>query len=314
MLQFEFDGHNSSEYGIIITGITDNDNLESRSLQLGEKNRYRARENHFGTVYGDNYSFTLSIMKNPCHNTNVTPELSSGIITYPEKCTPILKNGIITFPLEYIPDVKLGVIQMNDTDYLSSSNIRIINGWLTSPQTPKLFKIIGGDYFYEDIEFFATFTEITTDHVVFPYEMNFTVTCDSPYGYTPEITHNITSSSTLPKTYIINNTSDCHEDYIYPLIKISPKSHGTITIQNVTDNNGTMKINALKDDDFYIDCQHLKIYDITNSIISFEDLGVKDIDNIYWLRLAYGENELRFTGDATFELIYREPRKVGAFG
>ena len=78
----------------------------------------------------------------------------------------------------------------NDTDYLSSRNIRIINGWLTSPQTPKLFKIIGGDYFYEDIEFFATFTEITTDHVVFPYEMNFTVTCDSPYGYTPEITHN----------------------------------------------------------------------------------------------------------------------------
>ena len=149
MLQFEFDGHNSSEYGIIMTGITDNDNLESRSLQLGEKNRYRARENHFGTVYDDNYSFTLSIMKNPCHNINVTPELSSGIITYPEKCTPILKNGIITFPLEYIPDVKLGVIQMNDTDYLSSSNIRIINGWLTSPQTPKLFKILGGDYFYE---------------------------------------------------------------------------------------------------------------------------------------------------------------------
>lgn len=28
MLQFEFDGHNSSEYGIIMTGITDNDNLE----------------------------------------------------------------------------------------------------------------------------------------------------------------------------------------------------------------------------------------------------------------------------------------------
>ena len=99
MLQFEFDGHNSSEYGIIMTGITDNDNLESRSLQLGEKNRYRARENHFGTVYDDNYSFTLSIMKNPCHNINVTPELSSGIITYPEKCTPILKKLYYYFPI-----------------------------------------------------------------------------------------------------------------------------------------------------------------------------------------------------------------------
>lgn len=46
MLQFEFDGHNSSEYGIIMTGITDNDNLESRSLQLGEKNRYTPEITH----------------------------------------------------------------------------------------------------------------------------------------------------------------------------------------------------------------------------------------------------------------------------
>ena len=56
-----------------------------------------------------------------------------------------------------------------------------------------------------------------------------------------------------------------------------------------------------------------QIYDTTNSIISFENLGVKDTDNIYWPRLAYGENILKFTGDATFEIVYREPRKVGAF-
>lgn len=313
MLQFEFDGHNSNEYGIIVTAITDNDNLESRSLQLGEKNRYRARENHFGALYDGNYSFTLSIMKNPCRTVNVVPNLVEGIVKYPEQCRPTMENNILTFPLDYTPDIKQGTMQMNNTDYLSSSNIRIINSWLTSPQTPRLFKIIGGDYFYEEIEFFVTFTEINTDHVIFPYEMNFTVTCDSPYGYTPEFTHSITSSSTLTKTHVINNTSDCHEDYIYPLIKISPKSHGTITIQNVTDNNGTMTIDALKNDNFYIDCQHLKIYDTTNSIISFESLGVKDTDNIYWPRLAYGENILKFTGDATFEIIYREPRKVGAF-
>ena len=44
MLQFEFDGHNSSEYGIIMTGITDNDNLESRSLQLGEKRGEKSKK------------------------------------------------------------------------------------------------------------------------------------------------------------------------------------------------------------------------------------------------------------------------------
>ncbi len=277
MLQFEFDGHSSNEYGIIVTAITDNDNLESRTLQLGEKNRYRVRENHFGTVYEGNYSFTISIMKNPCLSVNIEPEST------------------------------------NNSYYLSSDDVRIINGWLTSPQTPRLLKITGGDYFCENIEFFATFTEVNTDHVISPFEMNFTVTCDSPYGYTPEIIHTITSSSTLTKTYTINNTSDCYEDYIYPLIKISPKSHGSITLQNATDNNGTMKINALKNDEFYIDCQRLKIYDITNSLISFEDLGVNDIDNIYWLRLVHGENVLNFTGDASFEIVYREPRKVGVF-
>ena len=191
--------------------------------------------------------------------------------------------------------------------------MRQVISWLTSPQTPRLFKLINVDYFSEQIDFFATFTEITTDHTLLPYEIKFTVTCDSPYGYTPEIVHSISASSTLTRTYSITNTSDCHEDYIYPLIKISPKSHGSITIKNLTDNNSSMTINVLKNNDLYIDCQYLKMYDIANSIISFEDLGVNDIDNIYWPRLLYGENVFEFTGDATFEIIYREPRKVGAF-
>lgn len=141
----------------------------------------------------------------------------------------------------------------------------------------------------------------------------YTTTCDSQWGYTPLILCKTTSSSTLPREYSIQNNSDCWEDYVYPTIKVSPKSHGIITIKNKTDNGRTMKINALKSDDFYIDCRNLKIYDITKSIVSFEDLGIEDIDDIYWPRLAYGENIFEFTGDATFEISYREPRKVGAF-
>ena len=141
-----------------------------------------------------------------------------------------------------------------------------------------------------------------------------TVTCDSPWGgYTPLITYNTTSSSTLSNQCLILNNSDCWEDYVYPVIKVSPKSHGTITIKNIADNNGTLKINALKNNDFYIDCQHLKMYDTANSVLSFDDLGIDDIGDIYWPRLAYGENIFEFTGDATFEISYREPRKVGAF-
>lgn len=45
MLQFEFNGHTSDEYGLIVTRIEENDTLVNRSLQLGEKNKYRPKEN-----------------------------------------------------------------------------------------------------------------------------------------------------------------------------------------------------------------------------------------------------------------------------
>lgn len=313
MLQFEFNGHTSNEYGLIVTRIEENDTLVNRSLQLGEKNKYRPKENQFGTLYSDNYSFKMGVMRNPCRNKNVVPELKNGILKYDPTYTPYLDNGIIKFPMNYTADIKNGIIIPNDSDYLTSNNIRIINAWLTSPQYPRLLKFIGDDYFSEEIEFFATITEVSTEHASLPYELTYTVTCDSQWGYTPLILCKTTSSSTLTREYSIQNNSDCWEDYVYPTIKVSPKSHGIITIKNKTDNDRTMKINALKSDDFYIDCRNLKIYDITKSIVSFEDLGIEDIDDIYWPRLAYGENIFEFTGDATFEISYREPRKVGAF-
>lgn len=313
MLQFEFNGHTSDEYGLIVTRIEENDTLVNRSLQLGEKNKYRPKENQFGTLYSDNYSFKMGVMRNPCRNKNVVPELKNGILKYDPTYTPYLDNGIIKFPMNYTADIKNGIIIPNDSDYLTSNNIRIINAWLTSPQYPRLLKFIGDDYFSEEIEFFATITEVSTEHASLLYELTYTVTCDSQWGYTPLILCKTTSSSTLTREYSIQNNSDCWEDYVYPTIKVSPKSHGIITIKNKTDNNRTMKINALKSDDFYIDCRNLKIYDITKSIVSFEDLGIEDIDDIYWPRLAYGENIFEFTGDATFEISYREPRKVGAF-
>ena len=305
MLQFEFNGHTSDEYGLIVTRIEENDTLVNRSLQLGEKNKYRPKENQFGTLYGDNYSFKMGVMRNPCRNKNVVPELKNGILKYDPTYIPYLDNGILKFSMNYTADIKNGIIIPNDSDYLTSNNIRIINAWLTSPQYPRLLKFIGDDYFSEEIEFFATITEVSTEHASLPYELTYTVTCDSQWGYTPLILCKTTSSSTLPREYSIQNNSDCWEDYVYPTIKVSPKSHGIITIKNKTDNGRTMKINALKSDDFYIDCRNLKIYDITKSIVSFEDLGIEDIDDIYWPRLAYGEHIFEFTGDATFEISYR---------
>lgn len=37
MLEFEFNGHKSSEFGVIISRVEENDNLISRSPILGQK-------------------------------------------------------------------------------------------------------------------------------------------------------------------------------------------------------------------------------------------------------------------------------------
>ena len=126
MLQFEFNGHTSDEYGLIVTRIEENDTLVNRSLQLGEKNKYRPKENQFGTLYGDNYSFKMGVMRNPCRNKNVVPELKNGILRYDPTYTPYLDNGILKFSMNYTADIKNGIIIPNDSDYLTSNNIRII--------------------------------------------------------------------------------------------------------------------------------------------------------------------------------------------
>lgn len=270
-MSFEFNGSRSDDYGIVITRIEENDTFGlNRDIVKGERNKYRVRENHFGTIYNDNLSFTISVMKTICNK------------------------------------------QPNELLF-TSNEIRKINAWLTSPQLPKIFHLPKGNYYDEDIFYFVIFTEVTNKKMQKPYELTYNVTCDSPYGYTEIIKHSIVSSSTVPKTIVITNNSDEREDYIYPLINITPKDHGNITIKNITDADRHITINSLKNDSFYIDCQCLKIYDITNMLISFEDLGVSDIDSIYWPRLCAGENKLEFTGNAQIEISYRELRKVGVF-
>lgn len=268
MIKFEFNGVNSDKYGIIITKLEDNTSLISRSVITGEKNRFRPRENHFGTMYDNNYSFTLGLSKSPCAS--------------------------------------------RDNGYFTSNEIKRINSWLTSPQLPKKFKFINNEYFDEEIEFFVVFTAVEAEHVNKPHELIFNVVCDSPYGYTPLIIHNIESSSVVTTPFVISNNSDELEDYIYPLIKIKSLGYGKITIKNLTD-KGEISIEVLKNVTFYIDCKRLKIYDDTNQIISFDDLGISDVDSIYWPRLCSGINNLEFKGAAEIEITYREPRKVGVF-
>lgn len=63
--------------------------------------------------------------------------------------------------------------------------------------------------------------------------------------------------------------------------------------------------------DIDIDCQRLTITDSLGRMITYDKLGISDVDHMYWLRYLNGENNLLLYGNAEFTFSHRESRKVG---
>ena len=364
MLGFEFNGYSSDEFGIIVTSIEENDQLESRSLILGQKNKFRARENHFGATYDQNYTFNIVILKNPCRKT-ILPHLelfsrdpmlvsdienmtvdqlqerivsdldpADNVLVYDELFQNMtIENGLLKFPNNnYDINLTNGILTSGSEDYFTSNDIRALNAWLTSPQFPKKLKFTGNEYFKEDIEFFVTFTSVSTENVGNPFKLIYTVTCDSPYAYSPiqedKITTNTFESTGIKnndekKIHYLYNMTDCRNEYVYPVLRIKPAvANKPISICNLNaDPTKELKITPKNTDAIYMDCQHLKVYKLDENgneiqITFSEDLGIKDpndILKIYWPRLVYGCNSIWTDGLAFITIQWREPRKVGAF-
>ena len=106
---------------------------------------------------------------------------------------------------------------------------------------------------------------------------------------------------------------------VYPVIIIKSDLPGvnvkqTVWIKCQTDNAKVMKIDvAGGGNTTVIDCRRAMIYD-QNGLFSYEDLGIKDVDYLYWPKLYDGLNRIIITGNnlhVTFQ--WREARKVGAY-
>ena len=138
---------------------------------------------------------------------------------------------------------------------------------------------------------------------------NCTFTTDSPFAWTHEIHQEINGSA----TFTVNSAEKYRE--IYPLIEItldsSENSRETVIISNLQDTM-SLKISLLPGDTTTIDCQRSTIIDRTG-LVSFTDLGISDVDYIYWPRLYHGTNTITIDGNATAVFKYREPRKVGDY-
>ena len=221
-------------------------------------------------------------------------------------------NSVLSFTITIIKDP----CDNTTTGYFTEDEVDDVNAWLTSANYPLLFHMYDYDPdVYKKYDYFGIFTEseaqVVNGKVV---GIKYTFTTNSPYAFTELITKKFYCVGETTLTINISNSE--REGWIYPVIKLEPTntselSRVDIGIKSITDNNREMTVNVLKEP-FVIDCQKSKIYD-SLGLLSFDDLGISDIDYIYWLKLYHGENNLVVTGDTAITFEYREPRKVGAY-
>lgn len=210
-------------------------------------------------------------------------------------------------------EFEYGLIKKNKSSF-STEEQRIVERWLTSPKLSQELQIIdcNGDLvdgIYHG-KFLSTEWYPSKDGwvgLMFKFQNNTAY----PTMHFSEM-YQIRGMDIVT----INCPSDELEEYIYPIIKITePTETAEVSIQNVTDNNNTMKIVARHALPMIFDCQHCIPSDGTSSgIFTYDDLGWTDVGNIYWLRLLPGDNTIRITGNAdiTFEFDYPY-KKVGGW-
>ena len=216
---------------------------------------------------------------------------------------------------------------INDTDFLNSIDEITVgitkyqnvatNSWLSTYDAGGSLKncytiLLNTEKFLNNkYDYFGVFSDVTAQvidgNVV---GFNCTFTTDSPFAWTHEIVQSVDGS----KTFTVNSAEKYRE--IYPLIRISPSVDGSsetkvdVTISNSVDGL-SMRLSLHQGDPTTIDARRSIIKD-TSGLISFSDLGISDVDYIYWPRLYNGENTITISG-GTATITYREPRKVGDY-
>ena len=125
-----------------------------------------------------------------------------------------------------------------------------------------------------------------------------TFTTDSPFAWTHEIHQEVNGSA----TFTVNSAEKYRE--IYPLIEItatpdweSSATRSEVTISNSVDGL-SMTLNLRQGDTTTIDAMRSIIKD-HSGLVSFTDLGISDVDYIYWPRLYNGTNTITIDGNAT---------------
>ena len=190
-------------------------------------------------------------------------------------------------------------------------DVSVSNSYTTLVRTEK---VLNSKY-----DYFGVFSDVQPQ-IIDGDVVGFTATfqTNSPFAWTHEIKQTISDGSVA---FTVNNAERYRE--IYPIIEITStadrslmRTNFTLTLTHQSGEDTTesesMTLSLRAQDTTTIDSR-LSIIKDYSGLVSFTDLGVDDVDYIYWPKLYNGENTVTLTGEGTAIIKYREPRKVGDY-
>lgn len=208
-----------------------------------------------------------------------------------------ITNQVYTKPMQFTFQ-----IINHDGSNITSEKEREIKKWLCRRGIFYPFYI--DDVRYINVEFNVNINNpkiIIVGNVV---GMEFTITCNSPYGYSHIIKKSLKISSQNQNIKLM--ISNDEDDYIYPSMKITSNVTGDLSITNNIEPTRTFTIkNLIVGEIIIIDGD---IRNITTSITSHK---VWADFNKKWMRLVDGINSLTFSNLCTVDISYKETRILG---
>lgn len=318
-----------------------------REIQNGATNLYRNEPNFYGTNWTAPLSFELHIIKNPCeHSSQKDLMFSDGELRQITRwlTSPQYPQWI---EFEYMPDEKdndtvfyKGLFNNIET-FTVGGAIYGLKLYFTCTTS---FGYTG----YKDTEILGERRSFTNQNV---YNNNDELNsyCYPQLIITPEFTEQIficnltdcnilesglrkgKSLQSIIEDYALSvwcncrYTGDdnspvylCNENAVqfYLIDKYGNETKCTIFYWSDTDyyyivSSGFMYFNVQADLEIKMDCLKLLVQDSIGRMVTYDELGINDVDNMYWMRLLNGTNSILLYGNAKVVFRFRESRKVG---
>lgn len=195
-------------------------------------------------------------------------------------------------------------IMRKDEVFFSRAEREKLIMWIDSPLTHRLFTLedYAGDDYHKDIEYFAICKQYIEHRLGnHTFGITFSFECDSPHGYTPELSLSFISGVPIE----IENTSlDTEKDY-YPTLMLRANSNTEVTIKNNHYPDEPMLLKMLAAQQLIVDCAYRDILD------DMDMFSYETDTNLRWLHLKQGKNIITVTGDVLGEIKCRFARKGG---